>query len=295
MASNELRNKTELTSVTGDEWVYVQDNLTPFTVKKVQIDTIAAYAGLGEIVGKTPEYTITDIDAVKRVEVDTTAGDITITLPLLANNIGRRIEIANVKGGTNKVIISPNATDANKLSSDALNVICLPKVGDYVIFQQSSISGYWEIVGESITSQLRLNTYAGYGSTETKIMRFTNSVENIGNMFSENHSTGYSSNAKGLEITINRSGIYSFDYNYNTNTVSNGGISLNSSELTTSIISVSVGTRIANVVILAGGNTSECSATMYFKKNDVIRPHTDGVSGSTYASFNTFTVSYIGQ
>ena len=50
MASNELRNKTELTSVTGDEWVYAQDNLPPFTVKKVQIDTIAAYAGAGEIV-----------------------------------------------------------------------------------------------------------------------------------------------------------------------------------------------------------------------------------------------------
>ena len=56
MASNELRNKTELTSVTGDEWVYAQDNLPPYTVKKVQIDTIAAYAGAGEIVGKSLRF-----------------------------------------------------------------------------------------------------------------------------------------------------------------------------------------------------------------------------------------------
>ena len=40
MASNELRNKTELTSVTGDEWVYVQDNLTTFEVKKISITRV---------------------------------------------------------------------------------------------------------------------------------------------------------------------------------------------------------------------------------------------------------------
>lgn len=37
MASNELRNKTELTSASGTEWVYVQENASPYTVKKLSI------------------------------------------------------------------------------------------------------------------------------------------------------------------------------------------------------------------------------------------------------------------
>jgi hypothetical protein len=294
MASNELRNKTELTSVTGDEWVYVQDNLTPFTVKKVQIDTIAAYAGAGEIVGKTSSYVITDTDAAKRVEVDTTAGDITITLPLLANNTGRRIEISNVKGGTNKVIISPNATDANKLSSDALDVIWLTKVGDYAIFQASSTSGYWEIVGESITSQLRLNTYAGYGSTDNKIMRFTNSVENVGNMFSENHSTGYNSNAEGLEIMINRSGKYELSFSCGGPVGGmNLGLSLNSSQKTTAIDSISIADILKYTLTTTTG-ISSCTLVLYFTKGDIICFHAD--SGIPAVSSRCFAeVSYLGQ
>ena len=298
MASNELRNKTELTSVTGDEWVYAQDNLPPYTVKKVQIDTIAAYAGAGEIVGKTSSYVITDTDGVKRVEVDTTAGDVTITLPLLANNIGRRIEIANVKGGTNKVIISPNATDANKLSSDALDVIWLSKVGDYAIFQASSTSGYWEIVGESITSQLRLNTYAGYGSTDNKIMRFTNVVENVGNMFSENHVSGYNSNAEGLKLTINRSGKYAISYTLTSGSSAAvyGGLSLNSSELTTNVDTITTADRVCMVFGPSGNYTIFTSWTGYLEKNDFICPHSRGVAiGATATSQPTITCSYLGQ
>ena len=48
MASNELRNKTELTSVTGDEWVYVQDNLTPFEVKKISITRVQQSGIIGK-------------------------------------------------------------------------------------------------------------------------------------------------------------------------------------------------------------------------------------------------------
>ena len=59
---------------------------------------------LGSSIGKTASYAILDTDNYSRIACDTTGGDITITLPLKGNNIGRRIEIANVKGGTNNVI-----------------------------------------------------------------------------------------------------------------------------------------------------------------------------------------------
>lgn len=244
---------------------------------------------------KTSSYTVTDSDNVKRIESDTTSGDNTYTLPLMANNRGRRIEIANIKGGTNKVIIVPNATDANKLSNDGLNAIWLPNIGDFVVFQESVNSGYWEIVNERITSQLRLNTYAGYGSTDTKIMRFTNVVENVGNMFSENHVSGYSGNAKGLEITINRSGRYGISYDMAASSGSSNanGLSINSNQLTTNIYSITA----SNVLNIGQGAVTTafatCTVSMYIKKGDIVRAHADG--GVPYGSAAHFVCSYLGN
>ena len=48
MASNELRNKTELTSVTGDEWVYIQESASPYAVKKVSITRVQESGIIGK-------------------------------------------------------------------------------------------------------------------------------------------------------------------------------------------------------------------------------------------------------
>jgi len=247
---------------------------------------------LGSSIGKTVSYVITDTDNYSRIACDTTGGDITITLPLKGNNIGRRIEIANVKGGTNKVIISPNATDANKLSNDGLNVIWLPKIGDYAVFQEDATSGFWEIVSERISSQLRLDTYAGYGSTDTKIVRFTNIIDNYGNCFSENHVSGYTGNAKGLEITTNRSGRYSFSFTgYYSAANLEAGLSLNSNQLTTAFPSITLAHQLIGGLANAGGSSIAVTYTSYFAKNSIVRPHGDGDALST----SYFTATYIGS
>ena len=118
MSSAELRNKTELTTIAGTEGVYVQEMTSPFTVKFSLFNTIKTWITSTPLstVLKSSSYAITDSDGYARIEVDTTSGDITITMPLMANNRGRRIEIANIKGGTNKVIIAPHASDSSKLS-----------------------------------------------------------------------------------------------------------------------------------------------------------------------------------
>lgn len=246
----------------------------------------------------TTDYIIADYDNYDQIFVNTSSGDATITLPLKANNRQRVITIMKVRGASNKVIISPNVSDANTLSNDGLTAIWLPKVGDSVTFVENSTSGYWEIVHERITSQLILNTYAGYGSTDTCIVRFTNSDANIGNMFSENHSTGYSSSAKGLEITINRSGRYSFSFSM-PGQASNAyaGLSLNSSQLTTSIASITPSTRLAwawNIAYTISSSQEHVSWTGFLSKNDVIRAHAWGSVIPVVAADAHITVSYLG-
>jgi hypothetical protein len=157
------------------------------------------------VVEKTASYAVLDDDSVQWVNFDTTSGDCTGTLPLMANNQFRKIGFAYVKGGTNKVIINSHATDATKLSSDDMAVIWLPNVGDYVVFQQSPTSGFWEIIQERISSELRFDTSAGFGSSDSAIIKFTNNPINVGNLMSHNHG---SYGVHGLNVTINRSGSY---------------------------------------------------------------------------------------
>lgn len=281
------------TSVDGTERIPARDSSGDF---KITVANFQASLTAPSTYFTDENYTVLDDDNYERIEVDTTSGDITITLPLKANNLKRRIEIANVKGGTNKVIIAPNATDANKLSGDGLAAIWLPKVGNFVAFQESANSGMWEIVNERITSQLRLNTYAGYGSTDNKIMRFTNVVENVGNMFSENHSTGYNSNTEGLEITINRSGWYSniFYTPSSSGATMFFGLSLNSVNLTTGFSTITVNEKISHAAVGSGGFSGSGSATMFFKKNDIIRPHTSGETVLAPTG-SLFACTYSGQ
>lgn len=242
---------------------------------------------------KSSSYPITDSDDYENILIDTTTGDITVTMPLLANNAGRRIKIINSKGGTNKVIINPHATDSSKLTQDGLAAVWLPKIGDYLEVIADSTSGYWDVISERITSELFLDTYAGYGSTDTRIMRFTNSNVNVGNMFSENHASGYSANAKGLEITINRSGVYSISFHTNGAGATGMGLSLNSAQLTTNIDSITVGDRLTHAYVPGVGQDAACSVTKRFAKNDVIRTHTNGSIPSSAATTGII-VTYIG-
>jgi hypothetical protein len=225
---------------------------------------------------------------------DTTSGDVTITLDLLSDNWGKRTRIVYAKGTTNKVIINPHADDTNKLSSDGLATIWLAKLGDYIELEAHQTTGLWQIIGERISCGLVLNTYVGYGTTDNKIMKFTNSVEDYGNMFSHNHGAY---GVHGLEITINRSGKYSIVFNGGGGASGSfNGLSVNSSQLTTEIYSITVTNRL----IHAGADTSFASNNLgisiqkYFSKGDITRPHTSGIVPDT-AAYCHFAASYLGN
>jgi len=249
--------------------------------------------GGGTVIYITTSYTITDGDGVTRVLVDSSIADVTITLPGLSTNDGREIEVVHVVGGNN-CIVSRGGSD--EITEDQLVTIDMPKSQDRLkIYGDDTNTGYWQVLEERISCQLRLDTYSGYGSTDTAIMRFANERENYGNLFTENHSTGYNGNTEGLEITIERSGKYSFSFS----TTSSGGggqnlgFSLNSSQLTTGIQSINVQDRIGLERSAAGSLPSSLSWSGYLSKGDIIRPHTEGLAPAP--SSTHFVASYTGN
>lgn len=64
MSSNELRNKTEITEITGEEWLYSQDVSSPYTVKKLKSQTLIDYINslISLTIGSSVKYEETFID-----------------------------------------------------------------------------------------------------------------------------------------------------------------------------------------------------------------------------------------
>jgi hypothetical protein len=244
-------------------------------------------------------YTILDSDGFQTIAVSTGVADRTVTLPLLANNEGRRIRISKVFG-PNKVIVSPDATDTNSLSNDALSTVDLVQVGDTIEVEGTNSTGKWEFINERIASQLRLHTYAGVGSVETAIIRFTTVVENYGNYFIENHSTGYNGNTEGLKIIIQRSGKYGFSISgyKESGVITYVGLSLNTTNTTQSIISIPATERLAIDGMDGIDGRTGCAAwTGYLQKGDIIRAHVSSAYIPDAGSQDVchFTASYLGN
>jgi len=232
-------------------------------------------------------FTITDGDGFGKFICDTSGGDITINLPTLADNQDRELEFLHQTSGNNLIIDGEIAE-----TIDGLETIELPKQYDRLkIFGTTS---EWAITDERISCQLRLHTYAGYGSTDNKIPRLTTLIEGYGNMFSENHTTGYNGNTEGLEILINRPGKYSFTFSPNETPGYFAGFSLNSSQLTTSITGINTADKLVVSFQSNAGTESPISTSIKLNAGDIVRPHTDGNAASVAARY-VFSCTFIGN
>lgn len=117
---------------------------------------------------------------------------------------------------------------------------------------------------------LFVHTRNGYGSSGTRIRRFLTVVENYGDDFT------YTDDATdGHYITINRDGVYSFTYSDGVNI--NVGFSLNSTQLSTNIDTITAADRLCNE-LASNSNYGTVSVTLPLKRGDVIRAHSGGTS-----------------
>lgn len=132
----------------------------------------------------------------------------------------------------------------------------------------------------ALPSMIRLVSPNGYGSTNTQIPRFLTTVTSQGTDI-----TYADSATLGNTFTINTNGVYAFTFHHNPSVASNIGISLNSTQLTTSINSINVVDALVFSTIDTATNTRSVSWTGYLPAGSVIRAHTAGYS----ASVATFT------
>ena len=140
----------------------------------------------------------------------------------------------------------------------------------------------------ALQSMVRLNTANGYGSTNVGIRRFTNTVTNQGADI-----TYADSATLGATFTINTNGVYAISYTDQFTTAGNLGISLNSTQLSTSILLITAADRLGASDTPTGNANNTFATSVYLASGSVIRAHTNGVATGTTPSNVQFTITRV--
>lgn len=140
------------------------------------------------------------------------------------------------------------------------------------VISNPSNKGYGE------RSEYSVDGANGHGSTNNKIRRIDTSVRiNTGTAF-----LVASNGTDGTSITILEPGIYSFFYSDGSSGAGERhGLTINSSELTTSISGVTASSIVGVTTASTANTPGGLSVTTYLKCGDVIRPHTTGSQDAT--------------
>lgn len=140
-------------------------------------------------------------------------------------------------------------------------------------------------------SEIYLDAANGYGSTNTKIRKWTNVVVNLGPDMTLTQSA-----TNGDSITINNGGMYYIDYK--DNKAGGGyefGVSKNSVALTTAIGSI---TYAGGRILYGGGGSDsrgETGRAVRLATSDIIRAHNDGTLDAATAALSHWIVTRIGD
>lgn len=136
--------------------------------------------------------------------------------------------------------------------------------------------------------EVTVHTGNGYGSTNTKIRRYTTALVNTGTAITYTDSA-----TLGATFTINETGVYAMTVMEDTGANYYFGLSRNSTELTTSVLGIAVANLLAVI-----GNANEAHVITCVRRliaGDVIRAHHGGGALPSGATDRTkFTIQKIG-
>lgn len=226
---------------------------------------------------------------------------------LALNNAGTiELAVVNIAGGVDlsetglisTTAISAGSTSASTVySTTARTSVAYRVIG--VVRSTQTTAGTWAtapsliqgqggqaLIRPSSGSMVRLNTANGYGSTNTRIRRFTNVVTNTGSDI-----TYADSATLGATFTINTPGVYSVSYSDSFTAASEFGLSLNSSQLTTSINSITVSDVLSMANSMLANTAGFCGWTGYLPSGSVVRAHANGTAAGS--NYQTFTITRV--
>jgi hypothetical protein len=164
-----------------------------------------------------------------------------------------------------------------------------PSAGQALV-ATSSTAAAWQSAGGVGNSEVVVDTGNGFGSTNTKIRRFTTTQSSVGTDI-----TYADSAADGASFTINTTGIYAISYTERFDGGSYFGISVNSTQLSTTINTITATDRVALQYMDSGNGAMSVSVTVRLAASDVVRAHTGQNTSYQSAFAQVFRIRRVGS
>jgi len=190
-------------------------------------------------------------------------------------------------------VIRPHLQDNYTHNNNAINSVSISTLTDSSTLVRKTNPN-------EVDSMIRFHTGNGHGSSSTKIRRFTNYTIDNSVAFASASAQTITTNAiecidsstLGLVCEVLSDGTYHISYTEVSSggSILSAGLSLNSTELTTSIQSINADDRLSTLALIAGNFPGVSKWSGALKKGDKIRPHTDSNVESLDARA-TFTIS----
>jgi len=191
-----------------------------------------------------------------------------------------------VGGNDGTVVVQTGAFGAK------VNALTLDASGNATVAGNETVGGNLTVTGKiaqtTPASMVRVGTANGYGSTNNKIMRFSNTLASQGTDI-----TYADSAANGATFTINTNGTYGVWFECALSASAYLGVSLNSNQLTTAIYGITRANCLSANSTVAASVTGSCGGTFYFSAGDVVRVHTDGTATGGNAYTQNFTITRV--
>ncbi len=242
--------------------------------------TVTSYVPVvqSSVLATSSNYTVTTTDGYDTLLVTTGASNITITLPAVASNAGRRLAIKKIDSGVGTVTVTPNGGTIEGASSNVIRV-------QYSSIEIISDGINWYALQSglpSIAHEVKVVGGVGFGSIDTGVRRFSTTIPiNTGTAITYSESVG-----PGSYFTINETGIYAISYIDGTTAARYMGITVNAAggDLTTDVSGVAEAKRVI-CLYHAGGASGSCAITRKFVAGDIIRPQPGTAGTQDTASF----------
>jgi len=235
-------------------------------------------------VAKTGAYTVLAGDDF--LTGDATGGAFSFTLPAAASNSGKHYFFAKIDSSANAITIDGNGGEL----IDGVVTITLDSKWQSVQIISNGTSWFTVHGRHQINSLLRVATGNGYGSTNNKIRRFSTTITNVNN----GCWTYADSATAGMSVTINEPGLYVISYvDIRGGAPENHGVSLNSTQLTTTITAITQADRLLSVTTAAPSAEANACVPVVLAAGDVIRAHGDGTADGTVEC--SFTMTKLGR
>lgn len=141
------------------------------------------------------------------------------------------------------------------------------------------------------SAEFQFNTQNGFGSTNTKIPKYTNNpvASDPSNLLLVANSS-----TLGVVITARRNCLVTMAFSFNASSSGvRNGITKNSTQLTTDFNSVTIGTVLCSTSTVGDDSPGCATATLFLAAGEFICPHTNqNTSGSTPARGTCYVTAY---